>query len=655
MQNVKSHLLKNMIESSTDSKENDKKKHEWLSARVSHESLNKSQKKLLKSISESYLTYTPTREALQGCVYDSAFITINSVTESGVVPVSHTRIHRKAGEPKYKSEPNYDAPVILIPDVVTGKEIIITEGFSKAVAACLVGYQAVCTPGVTMCQKRILDAVLADPNPFVSVIFDSSIENNEAVTKAASSLVKLLNANGKNAKTITWAVDNHKGLDDLLVAEGSRSLLRVLKDDGKIEKSTKLQSGCDISDLAQEFIDVFQPVVVEAGIQTNATDKAIEMSAFLAQCSRLSLNYTKLNKKGTLVPKVSASQMHLLKSKIKDLVRLEEVYNPNEDEIYFAEEVIPHFKTKVNYSPDLSEELDIILDHLSNSVSDVSLFRALCRKVISKPGEIERKSLSLFGFTGRPSTGKSLLVEIVCGLTGDQFSKIAVNELTDTTKLGHISWKRILYDDDLGGEPLSKLAVKSLLNIVQGTVNARKLYQASKEVDYAGTVILNSTGKITGESEVGLTRRLKLIKTTRSETIHAFNEIPRLALLENISQWALDMPDSDYKAALNTDAHVDNTSSSLVHIFLNEALDYDPNIITPIRELLSPFLLLTKYKMSMFAFEKEACAFFEALGTLTRTETNELGFKGKSRSPWPVPNCPSQVYRGGNYSKMVNL
>jgi hypothetical protein len=627
----------------------------WLRDRLCHESFSSKLKQTVADLAEQFLTETPTREAILDGVYDTAYLTINAVTESGAVPVQHTRIRRRLGEPKYKSEPDtWDAPVHLIPEVSKSDTLYLTEGFSKAVAIYLTGAEVIALPGVSMCQGRILDTVLDSKCESVVIIFDSNLEENSKVTYAATELAALLNNRGKKAAVLSWSYQDYKGLDDLVLGQGLKALKDVLSRSTKTNKkvSEEVCTGDPIFDVSTTFINNLEVQATDLGFRTNAHDSSLDFEQLFWQAIEFSKDFKEADKRGILKPVIKSKDLNYFEGYVKRAANALPVYSSANDRIYFADEEVEYYKSKVSYTEEYDQGvLDVLVKYFPEAITGVDTFRALCRKVLSAPGKVEKDSLALFLLSGNPGTGKSMLGKLITDLTGEASGNISVGSIKDIKALGDIQWKRIMRDDDLGGMTLSKEVVRSLLTIASGKILVRPLYQANKEISWDGTLLITSVKKIAAESEAGLARRLKTIQTKHHAHPETVTKIPRNKLLSALAHWALTMPDRDYAAILDTDTHGEIKSLSDVGYFIDKAVGYS-SVITPLRELHHYYNLQRRYGTKLSTFVEEASVFLKSISAYTETDAGEPAIFGEliSRNN---PMRAGEIMMSGKYILQV--
>jgi hypothetical protein len=627
----------------------------WLRDRICHDSFSNKQKQTVADIAEQYLTETPTKEAILDGVFDTAYLTINAVTDSGLVPVQHTRIRRRIGEPKYKSESDtWDAPVQLTPEISKTETLYLTEGFSKAVAIYLTGAEVIALPGVNMCQGRILDAVLANKTIEIVVVFDSSIEENPKVTYAATELVALLNSKGKKASILSWSYQDYKGLDDLVLGQGLGALKSVLSRSTKTSKKVTEDTctGDPIFDVSSMFMQDLEVCATDVGFRLSNSDASLNFDQLFWAAIEFSKDFKEPDKRGVLKPVIKAKDLNYFESYIKRAVNSIPVYSSSNDRVYFADEEVEYFKTKVNYTEEYdSDVLETLVSYLPEAVIEVDTLRALCRKVLSAPGKIERNSLALFLLLGSPGTGKSMLGELISGLTGEAAGNISVGSLRDIRSLGDISWKRVMRDDDLGGHTLDKNVVRSLLTIASGNILVRPLYQANKEISWGGTLLMTSVKKIAAETEAGLARRLKTIQTKHHANPEILTRVPRNKLLPALAHWALTMPDRDYALALDTNTHGEVRSLSDIGIFLDKAISYS-SVVSPLREFHHYYDLQRKYSTKLSSFVEEASVFVKSIGAYTETMLGEPALFGEMISR-NNPSRAGDIMMSGKYMRQI--
>jgi Domain of unknown function (DUF3854) len=627
----------------------------WLRDRVCHESFSNKQKQVVTDLAEQFITETPTKEAIVDGVYDTAYLTINAIHDGGLIPVQHTRVRRRLGEPKYKSEPDtWDAPVHLIPDISKTNTLYLTEGFSKAVAIYLTGSEVIALPGVGMCQGWILDTVLSSKAESIVIIFDSSAEENPKVTFAATELSALLNSKGKNAAVLSWSYQDYKGLDDLVLGQGLGALKEVLNRSTKTNKkvSESISSGDSIFDVTSMFIRDLEVQPTDLGFRVNNKDSALTFDQLCWEAIEFSKEFKEPDKKGVLRPVIRAKELAYFESYLQRATKTISVYSSANDRVYFADEEVEYYKSKVAYTEEYDPTvLETVTSYLPQAIEGVDVFRALCRKVLSTPGKIEKNSLALFLLLGAPGTGKSMLGKLISGLTGEAAGIISVGSLKDIKALGSLEWKRLMRDDDLGGHTLNKDIVRSLLTIASGSILVRPLYQANKEISWDGTLLMTSVKKIAAETEAGLARRLKTIQTKHHAHPEILTSIPTNKILSALAHWALTMTDRDYAAVLNTDTQGEIKSLSDVGIFIDKAVSYS-KVITPVRELHHYYDLQRKYSTKLSSFVEEATVFLQGIGAYAETSMGEPALFGEMISR-NNPTKAGDIIMAGKYTEEI--
>lgn len=622
----------------------------WLESRVSHESLNKKQKGLIKAIAESQIEYTPTRAACQQDIYDTAYLTLFSSDDNIQVPVQHTRLRRKIGEPKYKSTEFWDAPTYFIPDICReGDVLIITEGFSKAVACALYGYPSLALPGVSMFKNRIKDWVLSKTWKTIKVVFDTSDEENTEVSTARTKIVSELLSLGVNATETIWNYKNCKGLDDVLKLHGLVALGKILNQGTTEYKIVRERKYTTVFSIAEEIIEDLDPWIVDGKYLCKAHDKALNKTDLLSITSMASRAYVYEDPKKGITNHISPTLVNAFKTAISDqLINCPE-YCEVEDRIYFEEDEIEHYMTKSTYNLDYKPEVeDIVLDYLQNSLENINTFRALCRRLLVPVGSLEKDSLAVWSIVGKSNTGKSTLLNLLRGLVGKQSTKFMLKELINSTSAGHLKWTRLMFDDDLGGNHVKNDAALMLLQVVGGSFSLRRLYSAAQEYTFRGSVVLNTTVEIKGDRQNGLARRLKNIRTKRNDNYHAFDALGAENIIPFLATWALDMTDKEYAQQLDTtDASFQQTSR--VRSFLDQTLTFNDNI-SLIRTQYSNFCLFSNgAKVSIDAFIQDSASYFKELGAHVLCN-NEDCFYGNSLTA-TIAHKPDDITRGGTYAQ----
>lgn len=631
-----------------------KRTHEWLRDRINHFSLTKKQRETIDKIADEHLTYTEQRDAIRGDILDTPFITIGVKLNKEFIPVQHTRVARKRAEPKYKSTSQWDTPVIITPEKCTEDTLVITEGFSKAAAVSLLGYEALALPGVTMFKDRIRDFVLTGVWSKILVIFDSSTEQNEDVEAAKQYIVNTLSTAGLRVYPINWEAGTDKGLDDVLKNQGINVLKSILNQDLDDCLSPSEISGDPCYDVAKSMVEDFNPWLVEDTyrIKDHENDLTVDGLLNLFYIRSKAFKYFD-KKKGSVVPTISSARQGMFKADVKALLSQCPTYDALLDGVHFESDEIEHYQTKVDYDPAKNPlVLKIFLEYLNNSVENPDMFRALCRRVLVKPGKIEKDSLCFFTLLGASNTGKSTLLRILRSLVGESSSaRVAASSLVSMETLGHHTWKKLMYDDDAGGKQLSPETIIYLLMIVEGTMKVRKLYQDAKTINFQGVLVINTTVPLKSERATGLARRNKAILTKNNPDFHAFCNLDRLTVASVVAAWALSMPEEEYIKMLDTNL-VGGQSQSSIEEYLNATIDPHPTTATPIRSLYDGYNKLWSLKrMSIAAFEAEVISALKLRNLLVYTQQNEPALLGYSRTIG-TPQNASDVVKGGNYLKL---